>query len=159
MSVGGAMTNVKTRLSEMAAVQTILGAGDASEALTRIFKWAAPPFATLLPPRIVLDPMSVNGTRKGQRMQGDVNIEVLTQITIPTANTTTEEAQWEWFGDNVMDPMLAAISADVGADGGLDLLRWNTTLAPTVIVQSDLPTKAADSVVWVWQQQMTLMAL
>lgn len=158
--VGASLGNLRTRLSLMPAVSSILGVDTADEAADLIFLWAGPAYSTTPPPRIVLDATSLTSRRATTaNMTGTMSAEMLVEVVIPTANAATEHDQMSWFINNVVDPLLVAVAEDIGANGGLDLLDWNMTLSPGRVEQEALPAAMDDSVVWIWQHSFGLMVL
>jgi len=157
---GTSLTNVRSRMSEMSAFQTFVGETTAADTLLKIFLWAGPPYETTQPPRVILDASSFSGSRRTTASIASViQVEMLIEGVIPDENADTEHEQKTWFMDNAIDPLLTAIEADQNADGGLQISDWAMTLMPGRVEQSRIPTCMGDSVIWIYQHSMSMMAL
>lgn len=130
LDVAGAITNVKTMLSDLAVWQTICGVASSAAAGERIHLGAIEDAGEESPcPFIILDVDPFQSDWMPSTSHGSLVIEVRVELAIPEANRLTYSAQYSWVWTQ-LSSLLAGINGAVNGSGGLMMTNLNMPIAP-----------------------------
>ena len=130
LDVAGAISNVKTMLSNLTAWQTICGVSTATEAAYRIYEGGIEVAETeKTTPLIILDVTSLPTNWLASQLTGDLTIEIRVEleVSLESQNTYATQYMWAWtqFGN-----LLAGINGAVGGSGQPMIRRLETPTMP-----------------------------